>query len=62
MIVIFLYHNMTYDKLKEAKYVCCETNLNFEHTNNLKQQLRKDENVLENTIGNEKIIYIGFIG
>ena len=53
---------MTYDKLKEAKYVCCETNLNFEHTNNLKQQLRKDENVLENTIGNEKIIYIGFIG
>ena len=42
MIVIFLYHNMTYDKLKEAKYVCCEINLNFEQTNNLKQQLRKD--------------------
>ncbi len=62
MIVIFLYYNMTYDKLKEAKYICCEINLNFEQTNNLKQQLRKDENVLENIIGNEKIIYIGFIG
>ena len=60
--VICLYKSINDDKIKDAKYVCCEIKLSMEQINKLIKQFKKDKNILENIIEYGKVIYIGFLG